>query len=305
MITKIIYHNFPPIRKNEELELEQINLFVGINGTCKTRSIKYIGDWIKQGNHEDVGDSPNITVFFDDKESQLKFELQNLSFQAKNGDETSEIFNEVHYLIPSQQPLPSEFENRGTTSRRIDGAPYGLFVETNETSNQVKTKIKELFQKEIEITNVERVGQLPSIIRNKVKIDPKFESTGFASVFRMLIKLHVIPKKSLIVLDEPTAFLHTSLVKLFLDTVLEIVEKNEHQIVFIAHDLSAIMYFMYHFSKHRENLCVNKFENNSDYDAAILKIDHDIADGFLEDMFGVFPTKLDLEMLKHFSSFED
>ena len=306
MISKILITNFPPFKSPSSLNLKKFNLIIGNNGVGKTRIFKTldIGFRNKQ-NLKHIDDKlQECFQIFDDKESIATLYT---NIAAPNPYFTLGTDKRIEFLyVPDRRiPTSSRVSNARYKLTNLEDSLFSNFLFKPECVEFTNNIYKKLFNRQIDVRkiyqNARSVDKL-SWKRNDDLIDPFDDGYGILQSLGIFQLLYLASPYTTIVIEEPSANLHPSVIKPLIKEMISIAANKNIQLVIITHDIiTALIFFKKIWNKDTDT-AVHRFEqvDNITY---IHNVEKDNITSSLEDFLGEFPEESDIALLKELAGF--
>lgn len=287
ILTNALLRHVIPFR-HSELSFKQFNLFIGKNGSGKSSLMRFLSSNFAKGNSQK--DDPDAELsFFDGNTVKIEQGPQDIYHFYSVGEYSkreSVFFPEITALAQQIQPV-SDFQQT---------APFTKLEYDDKLMNEVNKKLSELFGREIRIRSMEQRGRVPFFKKNNEYINPDFDGTGIKTSFP-LIELLLFTKNTMIFVEEPTAFLHPSIIPDYLKIIFELTTIGNNQLFMTTHEILTSLQFFKGIYEKNDNVSIHRFEDNFG-EINITTIDQDNVTGSLSDFLGNFPFPADIQQLK-------
>ena len=277
--------------RHSELSFKQFNLFIGKNGSGKSNLFKLLSR--NYGTSTPIEKDPDVELSFSD-ESVIKLEQNSQDIYQfisldKPYQKNSIFFPEVTTITQRIQPSSAFSQMEPFTKLEYD----------DDLMNEINKKLSLLFGREIQIRSIEQRGRVPFYKKNGVYINPDNDGTGIKTSFP-LIELLLFQKNTMIFVEEPTAFLHPSIIPDYLKIIFELTTLGNNQLFMTTHEILTSLQFFKGIYEKNPNISIHRFEDNFG-EINITSIDQDNVTGSLDEFLGNFPFPKDIKQLQDMS----
>ncbi|QMU54601.1 MAG: AAA family ATPase [Nitrosopumilus sp.] len=294
ILEKLIIRNSIPYRTSE-LKFKQFNLLIGKNGSGKSTLLRILHSTFNY-NKNYVGMDSNVEFHYSDGVIEKLTESQNSD-------------NQIGQYVAQQPPrvqIKQYFTEITTVNLKIEPqssfhqhAPFTKLEYDDKLMEQTNEKLSNLFQRKIKIRSIEQRGRLPFYEKNGKFINPGLDGTGIATSFP-LIEFLLFTKNAMIMIEEPTAFLHPSAIPPYLKIIFELAERNNNQLFITTHDIITALQFFKGIYEKNSKISVHRLDDNHG-EINITSIDQDNITGSLDEFLGEFPFYSDIKQLNDLS----
>jgi len=277
--------------RHSELSFKQFNLFIGKNGSGKSNLFKLLSR--NYGTSKPTKEDSDVE----------------LSFSDKSVIELEQNANDIHSFFSIEVPYQKNsifFPEVTAITQRIQPAsafsqmePFTKLEYDDELMKEINKRLSLLFGREIQIRSIEQRGRVPFYKKNGVYINPDNDGTGIKTSFP-LIELLLFQKNTMIFVEEPTAFLHPSVIPDYLKIIFELTALGDNQLFMTTHDILTSLQFFKGIYEKNPNISIHRFEDNYG-EINITSIDQENVSGSLDEFLGNFPFPKDIEQLKDMS----
>ncbi len=275
MINEVIINEFPPFKKDTTLEFAQINLFVGKNGSGKTRFLRElercVNGNISNGNtFEITKDVGNLREPFyritEERSSQVRDRgLQTPTTVNAHGKNTQDLFS--NYTL------------------------------SDELKKQFNYEFSSLINRTLIISKGEGKGVYAEYEKNGFERRPNEDGFGILNMIYLYQFPYLAPEKSIISIEEPTIGLYPALSEPFLTILTESVIGKNKQLIYTSHDVFTMLYFINNVRQHSEYKLFRFYEDQKN-EINIESYDSKKINDFTSDFFGDFPKEGQIKSLK-------
>ena len=137
------------------------------------------------------------------------------------------------------------------------------------------------------------------ISKNNMSLDPQNDGYGILNAIPIISFLSKNPPK-IIGIEEPTKFLHPSIIPNYLSLLMTLVYQKKSQIFISTHDIITALHFFLSFIKGDTNIGIFKFEEVDDK-IEITSVTKENYDGILSDFISPFQIETSSELLRSLS----
>ncbi len=276
LIKKITINDFIPFKKGSVLELAQINLFVGKNGSGKSRLLTELARCMANRRN----DNKTLDIDKDTPDPHEKF------FRYVKEDRSPEIRD-----MNLTTPIDTSWNNLRPQE------PFSNFTLDSEMINNFNKIFSEDFNRYLKISKEIGKGEHATYTKNGIGISPNEDGFGLSNIVYLYQFPYLAPKDSTVVIEEPTVGLYPALSDLLLDTFTELAIDNGIQMIYTSHDVFTMLYFLSKRSEHEE---FRIFRFTDDGEITIKSFEIKETNDFLNDFFGSFPSVGQIKILKDF-----
>ena len=308
MISKIVITDFPPFKLSSSLNLKKFNLIIGNNGVGKTRIFKTLNEGFSHKQNFRYIDDKLQECFqvFEDKESIATLYTNTA---APNPYFTLGIDKQMEFLYISDRRIPtsSHISNPRYELTNLENGLFSNFLFKPECVEFTNNIYKKLFKRQIDVRKIYQQGQSNSVDkfswkRNDKLIDPLDDGYGILQSLGIFQLLYLASPDTTIVIEEPSANLHPSVIGPLINEMITIASNKNIQLVIITHDIITALIFFKKISNKDADTAAYRFEQIDEI-THIHNVEKDNITSSLEDFLGEFPEKSDITLLKELAGF--
>ena len=283
------------------MEFKRFNLFIGKNGSGKSLVLQNI---VKEVSEVTDTDDPSLNEIFEKSinENINKYYTKDGKSNIVMKSNDNGVYNK-YILISEDSKTDMQIDPDIDEGDMTLHHPFASLEYDEDMRSTVNKKFETIFGRKVENKYNSNNRKEAKFKKNNVLVSPQDDGHGILTALPVISFLSQKTIPDTIAIEEPTKFLHPSIIPNYLNLLMELIHKKESQLFITTHDIITALYFFKSFSNGDDNIAIFKFEDESNV-ISIYPINRDNYESNLSDFISPFQVETYSKFLKELSGLQ-